>query len=105
MEQVLGRNCRFLQGPDTDQARVAAIRQGIADGVDTSTCLLNYRADGTPFWNQLFVAALRDINRRVVNYVGVQCPVDAPGVKPEPGGADAGAAGAGLAAGAAVKPD
>ena len=39
------------------------------------TCLLNYKADGTPFWNQFFVAALRDAENNVVNFVGVQCEV------------------------------
>uniref|UniRef100_A0A7R9Y9V7 LOV domain-containing protein n=1 Tax=Pinguiococcus pyrenoidosus TaxID=172671 RepID=A0A7R9Y9V7_9STRA len=76
--QVLGRNCRFLQGPDTDPKKVAIIRAGIAAGVDTSVCLLNYKADGTAFWNQFFVAALRDVNRRVVNFVGVQCELQKP---------------------------
>ena len=59
LDQVLGRNCRFLQGPGTDQNAVEVIRKGIAEGIDTSVCLLNYKADGTPFWNQFFVAALR----------------------------------------------
>ena len=40
-----------------------------------SVCLLNYKADGTPFWNQFFVAALRDAEGNVVNFVGVQCEV------------------------------
>lgn len=75
-EQVLGRNCRFLQGPKTDQKIVDVIRKGVAEGVDTSVCLLNYKADGTPFWNQFFVAALRDARGNVVNYVGVQCEVN-----------------------------
>jgi PAS domain S-box-containing protein len=75
LDQVLGRNCRFLQGPGTDQSAVEVIRKGITEGVDTSVCLLNYRADGTPFWNQFFVAALRDAENNVVNYVGVQCEV------------------------------
>ena len=39
------------------------------------TCILNYKADGTPFWNQFFVAALRDAENNVVNFVGVQCEV------------------------------
>lgn len=78
MEQVLGRNCRFLQGPETSREKVLQIRTGIEKGEDTSVCLLNYKADGTKFWNQFFVAALRDVNRRVVNYVGVQCPVPEP---------------------------
>mmetsp|Transcript_10544 Transcript_10544/g.16200 ORF Transcript_10544/g.16200 Transcript_10544/m.16200 type:complete len:333 (-) Transcript_10544:173-1171(-) len=75
LDQVLGRNCRFLQGPGTDQSAVDIIRKGIREGVDTSVCLLNYKADGTPFWNQFFVAALRDAENNVVNFVGVQCEV------------------------------
>jgi PAS domain S-box-containing protein len=75
LDQVLGRNCRFLQGPGTDQSAVDVIRKGIKEGIDTSVCLLNYRADGTPFWNQFFVAALRDAANNVVNFVGVQCEV------------------------------
>ena len=75
LNQVLGRNCRFLQGPGTDQNAVDVIRKGIKDGVDTSVCLLNYKADGTPFWNQFFIAALRDAQGNIVNYVGVQCEV------------------------------
>ncbi|GMI46276.1 hypothetical protein TrCOL_g324 [Triparma columacea] len=75
LDQVLGRNCRFLQGPGTDQSAVDVIRKGLREGVDTSVCLLNYKADGTPFWNQFFVAALRDAEGNVVNFVGVQCEV------------------------------
>jgi len=75
LNQVLGRNCRFLQGPGTDQSAVQLIRKGVTEGVDTSVCLLNYKADGTPFWNQFFVAALRDAENNIVNYVGVQCEV------------------------------
>lgn len=75
LDQVLGRNCRFLQGPGTDQSAVDIIRKGVREGLDTSVCLLNYKADGTPFWNQFFVAALRDAENNVVNFVGVQCEV------------------------------
>lgn len=75
-EQVLGRNCRFLQGPGTDPKAVDVIRQAIANGTDATTCILNYKADGTPFWNQFFVAALRDQDNCIVNYVGVQCAID-----------------------------
>lgn len=76
MSQVIGRNCRFLQGPGTDPNAVAVIREGVKQGIDTSVCLLNYKADGTPFWNQFFVAALRDADGQIVNYVGVQCQVN-----------------------------
>lgn len=75
LDQVLGRNCRFLQGPQTDPRAVAKIRQAIADGYDASVCLLNYKIDGSTFWNQFFVAPLRDSEGNVVNYVGVQCKV------------------------------
>jgi hypothetical protein len=44
-------------------------------GVDGSVCLLNYREDGTTFWNQFFIAALRGADGNIVNYVGVQCKV------------------------------
>jgi len=73
---VIGRNCRFLQGPGTDKRAVDVIKAGVENGVDTSVCLLNYKADGTPFWNQFFVAALRDADGQIVNYVGVQCEVN-----------------------------
>lgn len=71
-EQVLGRNCRFLQGPATDPRAVDIIRKAIASGADATTCILNYKADGTPFWNQFFVAALRDSDNCIVNYVSMQ---------------------------------
>ena len=74
--QVLGRNCRFLQGPGTDPAAVEVIRKAVESGNDATVCLLNYRSDGTPFWNQFFVGALRDEMNEIVNYVGVQCPVE-----------------------------
>ncbi|KAL7467680.1 hypothetical protein ACHAXS_007917 [Conticribra weissflogii] len=75
-EQVLGRNCRFLQGTGTDPKSVDIIRTAIANGTDATACFLNYKADGTPFWNQLFVAALRDADNCIVNYVGVQTMVE-----------------------------
>jgi len=75
-QDILGRNCRFLQGPGTDQAAVDIIRKGVDSGCDISVCLLNYKADGSPFWNQFFVAPLKDSDGQVVNYVGVQCEVN-----------------------------
>lgn len=78
LDQVLGRNCRFLQGPETDQKSVEKIAKALKDGVDTSTCLLNYKADGSTFWNHFFIAPLRDLNNNVVYYVGAQCAVEKP---------------------------
>lgn len=75
-KEVLGRNCRFLQGPGTDPRAVEVIRKAIQSGADTTVCILNYKADGTPFWNQFFLASLRDSENNIVNFVGVQCEVE-----------------------------
>jgi hypothetical protein len=56
---------------------VDIIRRNLAAGRETSLCLLNYRADGTAFWNQLYIGALRDRDGRIVNHVGVQTEVPA----------------------------
>lgn len=48
--QVMGKNCRFLQGPGTDPVAVSIIRNNLKYGRDTSVCILNYKADGKPFW-------------------------------------------------------
>jgi PAS domain S-box-containing protein len=75
LDQILGRNCRFLQGPETDPKSVERIRNAIEQGEDLSVCLLNYRVDGSTFWNQFFIAALRDASGNITNFVGVQCKV------------------------------
>mmetsp|Transcript_2319 Transcript_2319/g.6523 ORF Transcript_2319/g.6523 Transcript_2319/m.6523 type:complete len:467 (+) Transcript_2319:348-1748(+) len=80
-EQVIGRNCRFLQGAHTDPDKVNMIRHAMAAGEDVGVTLINYKADGTPFWNRLFIAAVRDVNDDVVNYIGVTVRV----ARPEPG--------------------
>jgi len=58
--EIVGRNCRFLQGPDTDRASVAKVREAIAAGHDIDVDLLNYRKDGTTFWNALYLSPVRD---------------------------------------------
>lgn len=50
-EEVLGHNCRFLQGEGTDPAAVQQLRHAVRTGTAVCTRLLNYRKDGTPFWN------------------------------------------------------
>ncbi|MBI5104233.1 MAG: diguanylate cyclase [Solirubrobacterales bacterium] len=71
-EEVLGRNCKFLQGPETDPRAVAVIAEALADGREAHVTLLNHRADGTPFWNELTIAPQRDADGDVVSYLGVQ---------------------------------
>lgn len=75
LDQVLGRNCRFLQGPHTDSNAIDILRRGIHAGEDVTTVILNYRADGQPFWNQLYISALKDGLGNVVNFLGVSCKV------------------------------
>ena len=69
---VLGRNCRFLQGEGTDEETVARVRRAIENERPVSVELLNYRADGTPFWNQLDIVPIRDDTGAVTHYLGLQ---------------------------------
>jgi len=68
---VLGRNCRFLQGAGTDEETVDRLRTAIENRESVSVELLNYRADGTPFWNQLDLAPVRN-DGEVTHYFGFQ---------------------------------
>ncbi|WP_380261185.1 diguanylate cyclase domain-containing protein [Kineococcus sp. GCM10028916] len=72
-EEVLGRNCRFLQGPDTDSSVVDSIRSAIAAGEEWRGVVLNHRGPGrTPWWNEIHLAPVLDGTGRVVQYIGVQ---------------------------------
>ncbi|WP_251343037.1 PAS domain-containing protein [Haloplanus halophilus] len=71
-EAVLGSNCRFLQGPETDPERVAELRAGIEAAEPVSTVLRNYRRDGTPFWNHVEVTPITDDDGTVTHFVGFQ---------------------------------
>jgi PAS domain S-box-containing protein len=74
-EEAVGRNCRFLQGPLTDRATVDTLRAALATGTDVSTTLLNYRKDGTAFWNQLAMSPVYDGDGVLTHFVGVQTDV------------------------------
>ena len=70
--EVLGRNSHFLHGPDTDRATTAAIYAAIAAAEPITTELVNYRKDGTPYWNRLSIGPIRDAQGRLTHFVGVQ---------------------------------
>lgn len=72
LQEVRGRNCRFLQGPDTSQPGLAVLRQALRQGSEVKTVLRNYRKDGTPFWNELYLSPILDIHGRLTHYVGIQ---------------------------------
>ena len=73
--EVIGRNCRFLQGSGTDPAEIAKIRQALSAGSNYCGRLLNYKKDGTPFWNLLTVAPIKDEDGRVLKFIGMQVEV------------------------------
>ncbi|HEU4457518.1 MAG TPA: histidine kinase famiy protein [Methylibium sp.] len=58
--ELIGRNCRFLQGPETDPATVDAVREAVLSQREIATEILNYRKDGSSFWNALFISPVRN---------------------------------------------
>lgn len=58
--EVVGKNCRFLQGPETDRSVVAEVRRAVAERREIATELLNYRKNGSTFWNALFISPVYD---------------------------------------------
>ncbi|MDY6782092.1 MAG: PAS domain S-box protein [Cyanobacteriota bacterium] len=71
-EEVLGRNCRFLQGTDTDGAAVEQIRAALRSRQECHVTLINYRKDGTPFWNELVLSPVCDEWGELAYYIGIQ---------------------------------
>ena len=70
--EVLGENCRFLQGNDRDQPALDELRAALGEERECRAVLRNYRKDGTLFWNELHVSPVYDEEGRLVNFVGVQ---------------------------------
>ncbi|KAJ0278452.1 hypothetical protein Brms1b_003583 [Colletotrichum noveboracense] len=87
MNYVIGRNCRFLQGPKTNPFSVKRIRDKILAGQEHYETFLNYRRDGSPFMNLLMVAPLYDSRGAVRYFIGAQ--VDVSGLAKESSGLDA----------------
>jgi len=72
---VLGLNCRFLQGVDTDQRTVTLIREALATGQPCRVTLKNYRRDGAPLWIDLSLAPVHDDANQLTHYIGIQADV------------------------------
>ena len=87
---AVGRNCRFLQGKDSDPDEIAKLREGIAAGHEVSVDLTNYKADGTPFRNRLLIAPIRD-GGRIGAFLGVQMELNDEGEPEEAPAASGGA--------------
>lgn len=71
-EEILGRNCRFLQGEHRDQPGSRKIREAIAAGKEVMVILRNYRKDGSPFWNELHLSPVYNANGIITHFIGVQ---------------------------------
>ena len=74
-DEVLGRNCRFMQGPDTDPAAVQRIRDAVGASERIEIDIRNRRKDGEPFWNRLLLAPVRDAQGRLAFYFANQMDV------------------------------
>jgi PAS domain S-box-containing protein len=70
--EVVGRNCRFLQGADTDRGTVRRLREAVTRGEPLLVDLLNYRKDGSRFWNRLSLRPVRTAEGALTHIIGIQ---------------------------------
>lgn len=73
--EVLGKNCRFLQGDDRDQPALDDLRTALGEGRECRVVLRNYKKDGSLFWNELSLSPVHDEEGRLINFIGVQSDV------------------------------
>lgn len=73
--EALGRNCQFLQGPGTDVAAVTEIRTALIESSECLVEILNYRKNGTTFWNRLSITPVRAASGEVTHFIGIQSDV------------------------------
>lgn len=74
-DEALGRNCRFLQGPRSDRETIARIRSDLNAGRDCSVEIVNYRKDGSTFWNALYISPLRGEDGAIDTFIGLMADV------------------------------
>jgi len=75
VQEALGRNCRFLQGPDTNPNAIEAIREGLKAETRFTIDILNYRKDGAAFVNRLRIRPIYDTEGHLMFFAGAQNPV------------------------------
>ncbi|MEM1171959.1 MAG: PAS domain S-box protein [Cyanobacteria bacterium P01_H01_bin.35] len=73
--EVIGHNCRFLQGKDTQQRGLLKLRKALKDGASCTISVRNYRKDGTLFWNELSVSPIYDEQGNLSHYIGIQTDI------------------------------
>ncbi|XP_047310369.1 phototropin-2-like [Impatiens glandulifera] len=74
-KEIVGKNCRFLQGAETDQKEVEKIRDAVKNGKSYCGRLLNFKKNGTPFWNLLTVTPIKDNTGKTIKFIGMQVEV------------------------------
>jgi PAS domain S-box-containing protein len=75
VEECVGMNCRFLQGRGTDPEMLKEIHDCLVHGRHFTGTILNYRKDGSPFWNELTITPVLDKDGKLINFVGLQTDV------------------------------
>ncbi len=73
--EIIGKNCRLLQGQGTDPDTKRQIRDAINTQQECHVTIQNYRKDGTPFWNELFIAPVLDSNGYLTHFIGIQTDI------------------------------
>lgn len=74
-DELMGKNCRFLQGTDTDSPAARQLRIAIEEGRESQVILRNFRKDGTPFWHELSIAPVYNSRRHLTHFIGVQTDI------------------------------
>jgi two-component system sporulation sensor kinase C len=77
LEEIQGKNCRFLQNHEHDQPALIHVRQALTSQREVVTVLKNFRKDGTPFWNELYLSPIRNREGAITHFVGIQQDVTA----------------------------
>ncbi|WP_120994400.1 PAS domain-containing protein [Stutzerimonas urumqiensis] len=77
VDDILYRDCRFLQGDDREQPALAAIRQALKDGRPCREIIRNYRRDGSLFWNELSLTPVFNEAEQLTYFIGIQRDVTA----------------------------
>tara|TARA_Y100000588_G_C14116532_1_gene865395 strand:- start:299 stop:718 length:420 start_codon:yes stop_codon:yes gene_type:complete len=83
-DESLGRNCRFLQGPETDPSAIEAIRRALADKDELTIDILNYAKNGSKFWNRLRIRPLFSDSGELLFFAGAQNPISEEDVRADP---------------------
>lgn len=74
-DHCIGKHMNLLSGDDTNQETLKIMMDSLSFGYDTSVCLLNYKANKTPFYNQIYIAPIRNCENKIIKYISIHCDV------------------------------